>query len=176
MLAFDAYYRDLSHLGFEQRRIQNFDHPDSLDHELFARHLDTLRGGEPVDVPEYDFTTQTHTGRSTPVQPRRLVLVEGILLFAFAEIVERMGYSVFLDIPEGLRLQRRVERDVAERGRDPDDVRRQFAETVAPMHDEHVQPHRHRADRVIRAGEPYGRVAVEIVARLAPAVPAHQPG
>jgi uridine kinase len=141
VLGFDAYYRDLSHLPFAERSRQNYDHPDSLDHELFAHHLDQLRIGRDIEVPVYDFATHTVTGRFTRLEARPTVLVEGILLLTFAEIAERLDLTVFLDISEEIRLARRVRRDVVERGRDADDVRRQFAETVAPMHDLYVQGH-----------------------------------
>ena len=148
VLAYDAYYRDLSHLTFAERRRCNYDHPDSLDSELFLEHLDALRRGIAVDVPVYDFSTHTLSGRFERVEAARLLLVEGILLLALAEAVERLDYSVFLDVPEDVRLQRRIHRDMTERGRPEDHVRRQFAATVAPMHDAFVQPSRHRADRI----------------------------
>lgn len=148
VLAYDAYYRDLSHLPFAERRRCNYDHPDSLDSELFLEHLDALRRGIAVDVPVYDFSTHTLSGRFERVEAARLLLVEGILLLALAEAVERLDYSIFLDVPEDVRLQRRIHRDMTERGRPEDHVRQQFAATVAPMHDAFVQPSRHRADRI----------------------------
>ena len=148
VLAYDAYYRDLSRLPFAERRRCNYDHPDSLDSELFLEHLDALRRGIAVDVPVYDFSTHTLSGRFERVEAARLLLVEGILLLALAEAVERLDYSIFLDVPEDVRLQRRIHRDMTERGRPEDHVRQQFAATVAPMHDAFVQPSRHRADRI----------------------------
>lgn len=166
VLAFDAYYRDQGHLTAEERSRINYDHPDSLDHQLFADHLDELRAGRDVDVPVYDFATHTRTGHHRRIDARDVVLVEGILLFAFREITERLDVRVFIDVPHRIRLERRVLRDVAERGREPDDVRRQFAQTVAPMHDEFVQRHRHQATRVVRLGDPFGRVAEELAGEL----------
>ena len=154
VLAFDAYYRDLSHLPLWKRRTRNFDHPDSLDSALFVEHLDALRRGRVVDVPVYDYSTHTFSGHFQRVAPAPLLLVEGILLLAFSEVAERLDYSVFLDVPRDLRLQRRIERDIAERGRQPEHVERQFAATVAPMHDEFVQPHRHRADLIVTDPKP----------------------
>ena len=168
VLAFDAYYRDLSHLPFADRRRRNFDHPDSLDSELFLQHLDALKKGIDVDVPVYDFSTHTLSGRFERVAAARLLLVEGILLLAFEEVAARLDHSIFLDVPEDLRLQRRIQRDVAERGRPEDHVRRQFAATVAPMHDAYVQPSRHRADRIM-APLDSDSLADELVAVLAPA-------
>ena len=169
VLAYDAYYRDLSHLPLAERRRRNYDHPDSLDSELFLEHLDALRRGVGVDVPVYDFSTHTLSGRFERVAAAPVLLVEGILLLALAGAVERLDYSVFLDVPEDTRLQRRVHRDMTERGRPEDHVRRQFAATVAPMHDAYVQPSRHRADRILGTADP-DALADELIALLAPAM------
>ena len=171
VLAYDAYYRDLSHLPFAERRRRNYDHPDSLDSELFLEHLDALRRGISVDVPVYDFSTHTLSGRFERVEAARLLLVEVILLLTLAGAVERLDYSVFLDVPEDVRLQRRIHRDMTERGRPEDHVRRQFAATVAPMHDAYVQPSRHRADRIVGPADA-DSLADELVAMLAPATAA----
>ena len=171
VLAFDAYYRDLSHLPFDERRRGNFDHPDSLDRDLFLQHLDALKQGADVDVPVYDFSTHTMTGRLEHVAAAPLLLVEGILLLASEEVASRLDYSIFLDVPEDVRLRRRIQRDMSERGRPEDHVRRQFAATVAPMHDAFVQPNRHRADRIVAsAGD--DELADELMTMLAPAMAA----
>ena len=165
-LAFDAYYRDLSHLSMPERMQVNYDHPDSLDNELFASHLSDLRNGVSIEVPEYDFATHTRTGHTIPVEARDIVIVEGILLFSFPGIHELLDHAVFIDVPEPVRLERRIRRDVAERGRDADDVRRQFAQFVAPMHDEFVQPHRGAADRVVDVDEDLHAVADELIGEI----------
>ncbi|MXW96909.1 MAG: uridine kinase [Acidimicrobiaceae bacterium] len=175
VLAFDAYYRDLSHLSFAERRAGNFDHPDSLDGELFLQHLDALKQGIDVDVPVYDFSTHTMTGHFERVEAAPLLLVEGILLLAFEEVAERLDYSIFMDVPEDVRLHRRIHRDVTERGRPEDHVRRQFAATVAPMHDACVQPNRHRADRIVSPVD-VDQLAGELVAMLARVTVAAGPG
>ena len=171
VLAFDAYYRDLSHLPFDERRRGNFDHPDSLDSELFLQHLDALRHGIDVDVPVYDFSTHTHTGRFQRVEAAPLLLVEGILLLAFEDAAARLDYSIFMDVPEDVRLRRRIQRDMSERGRPEDHIRRQFAATVRPMHDAYVQPNRHRADRIV-GGADADDLADELMTMLAPAAAA----
>ena len=171
VLAFDAYYRDRSHLPFDERRRGNYDHPDSLDRDLFLQHLDALRQGIDVDVPVYDFATHTLSGRFQRVEAAPLLLVEGILLLAFEEVLERLDYSIFMDVPEDVRLQRRIHRDVTERGRPEDHVRRQFAATVAPMHDAYVQPSRQRADRIV-TGTASDELADELMTMLAPAMAA----
>ena len=173
VLAFDAYYPDLSHLPFADRRRRNFDHPDSLDSALFLQHLDALKQGIAVDVPVYDFSTHTLSGRFERVAAAPLLLVEGILLLAFEEVAARLDHSIFLDVPEDVRLQRRIQRDVAERGRPEDHVRRQFAATVAPMHDAYVQPSRHRADRIMApldSDSLADELADELMAMLVPAM------
>ncbi len=175
VLAFDAYYRDLSHLPFAERRRGNFDHPDSLDSDLFLQHLDALRHGIDVDVPVYDFSTHTLTGRFERVEAAPLLLVEGILLLAVEGVAERLDYSIFMDVPEDVRLQRRVHRDMTERGRPEDHVRRQFAATVAPMHDAFVQPSRHRADRIV-TGDVSDEFVGELMAVLAPGMAAAPAG
>ena len=168
VLAFDAYYRDLSHLPFAERRRSNYDHPDSLDSALFLEHLDALKQGINVDVPVYDFSTHTLSGRFERVEAAPLLLVEGILLLAFEEAAARLDYSIFLDVPEKVRLERRIRRDVEERGRPEDHVRRQFKATVAPMHDAYVQPSRHRADRIVVSLD-CDSLADELAPTLAPA-------
>ena len=167
VLNFDHYYRDLSHLTPDQRRDCNYDHPDALDHELFIGHLDRLSAGSGVEVPVYDFSTHTRTGSFEPVAAAPLAVVEGILLFAFPEVASRLDLTVFLDVPEPVRLQRRILRDTSERGRDPGGVRRQFEATVAPMHDAYVQPHRDKADLIFGPKVDYEAVVDELVARLA---------
>ena len=173
VLAFDAYYRDLSHLPFAERRRRNFDHPDSLDVEVFLQHIDALKQGIDADVPVYDFSTHALSGRFERVAAAPLLLVEGILLLAFEEVAERLDYSIFMDVPTDVRLRRRIRRDVTERGRPEDHVRRQFKATVTPMHDAYVQPSRHRADRILAAASvDADQLADELASMLAPAVPA----
>ena len=171
VLAFDAYYRDLSHLPFAERRARNFDHPDSLDSDLFLQHLDALKQGIDVDVPVYDFSTHTMTGGFERVEAAPLLLVEGILLLASEEVASRLDYSIFLDVPKDVRLQRRIHRDMTERGRPEDHVRRQFEATVAPMHDAYVQPNRHRAHRIVTVAATED-LAGELMTMLVPAMAA----
>lgn len=149
LLAFDTYYRDHGHLTPEQRAEVNYDHPDSLDIELFTAHLDALLAGQDIEAPVYDFATHTRPGETMYVEARNIVVVEGILLLAFEDIANRLSVRVFRDCPEALRFTRRLERDIAERGRTPESVTRQFKATVKPMHDLFVQPSAASADLVI---------------------------
>ncbi|NOX30021.1 MAG: uridine kinase [Actinobacteria bacterium] len=148
ILAFDAYYRDLSHLSMAERAGTNFDHPRSLDVELFCDHLDALRLGQSVGVPVYDFASHRRTGRFVVCEPRPIVVAEGILLLSEPTIRARLDLCVFLDVPQEVRYERRLARDTVERGREPADVYRQFHTSVVPMHDEFVQPHGLTADVV----------------------------
>jgi uridine kinase len=146
VLWFDEYYHDLAHLPVEQRAVVNYDHPDSLDEALLVDHLDGLLAGRPVDVPIYDFATHTRTGRTRRVEPRPVVVVDGILVLAIPELRRRLHLAVFVDAPTEVRLARRMDRDVRDRGRTTDSVRAQFDATVAPMHEAFVEPSAAHAD------------------------------
>ena len=154
VLWFDEYYHDLIHLDPDDRATVNYDHPDSLDSALLVEHLDSLLTGRAVEVPIYDFSTHTRTGSTRRVDPRSVVVVDGILVLAVPEVRDRIDLAVFVDAPEQVRLGRRLERDVRERGRTPESVRAQFAATVAPMHETHVVPSGEYADLLLDgAGE-----------------------
>lgn len=165
-LPFDEYYRDHGHLTPDERALVNYDHPDSLDHELFLVHLSDLAAGRPVEVPVYDFATHCRTDSTRRLDPGSVVVVDGILLFAVPGIRECLDLLVYVDVPGDVRLARRVERDVSERGRTEESVRAQFAATVAPMHELFVAPHRADADVVIRGEGDMGHVVDDLVQRL----------
>ncbi|MBC8195012.1 MAG: uridine kinase [Actinobacteria bacterium] len=165
-LAFDEYYRDHGHLTVEDRALVNYDHLDSLDDGLFLRHLDDLTAGRPVDVPVYDFATHCRTDQTRTLQPRPMVVADGILLFAIPGITDRLDLSVFVDAPEELRLARRIYRDVRERGRTAESVQAQFEATVAPSHRLFVQPFREGSDLVVTGEGDPRPVVDEILARL----------
>ncbi len=145
----DAYYRDLSHLPLEQRQGVNFDHPDSLENELLVAHLELLRQGFPVDIPVYDFAQFIRTDRQERIEPKPVILLEGILLLADATLRELIDFKIYVDTPDDLRFIRRLRRDVAERGRTLDFVVEQYLGTVRPMHLEFVEPSKRYADIVI---------------------------
>ena len=166
-LCFDSYYRPLTHLRKAERDLQNFDHPDSLDHELFIEHLDNLRCEIAVDEPIYDFANHDRLGRTRRVEPARIVLVDGILLLCWPEIRRRLDLSIFIDADESTRLARRIERDVSERGRTEQSVRWQFADTVGPMHERFVQPSAAHADRVFDGVGDLEAMASELAHELA---------
>ena len=161
-LQHDAYYRDLSHLPIEERRKVNFDHPNALENELLISHLRMLRAGEPVDLPVYDFVTYTRLPRTHRVNPRGVVLMEGLLLFADPQLRELMDIKVFVDADADLRLVRRLNRDIQERGRSYESVIGQYLSTVRPMHLEFIEPSKRYADVIIPRGG-FNEVALDMV-------------
>lgn len=151
-LIHDDYYKDITHLSLEERAKTNFDHPDSLDTALLISHVQELRAGRDVRVPCYDFATHARVGDKV-VMPNQIVLVEGILLFADPALVRLLDLKVFVDTDADLRLLRRMRRDLAERGRTPDDVAGQYVKTVRPMHQQFVEPSKDVADVILPAGK-----------------------
>lgn len=162
----DSYYRDLSHLPLEERARVNFDHPDALENELLVQHLRQLCAGQPAEVPIYDFTTHTRRPETRTVYPHRVILVEGILIFADKTLRDMMDVKIFVDTDADIRFIRRLQRDIAERGRTMESVIRQYLETVRPMHLEFVEPSKRYADVIIPEGG-FNTIAVEmVVARI----------
>lgn len=162
----DWYYRDLSHMQPAQRAEVNYDHPDSLEIDLFSEHLSLLASGRQIDAPVYDFATHTRSTETLTVEARQCVVTEGIHLLGIEAVRELGSLLVFIDVDAQTRLDRRVRRDVVERGRTEQSVRDQWAKTVAPMHDRFVQPSARFADRVVGADEDLDLVADELVERL----------
>jgi len=162
----DSYYRDLSHLPLAERAKLNFDHPDALETGLLVAHLRRLQAGEPIEVPLYNFATYQRTGKTRRVAPRRVVLVEGILIFADKELRDMMDVKLYVDTDADLRLIRRLQRDIRERERSLESVIHQYMETVRPMHLEFVEPSKRYADIIIPAGG-FNEAAIEmVVARI----------
>jgi uridine kinase len=148
----DWYYHDLSHLPAVERARWNFDHPDALDWELLLEQLGRLTAGEGIGPPVYDFTTHTRTGRSPDVGPAPLIVLEGILALHHDEVRESLDLGIFVSTAEPVRLARRLERDIRERGRTAESVQEQFDRTVRPMHRTYVEPTRAHA-RLVADGE-----------------------
>lgn len=140
VLYLDDYYKSLASLPMEERARVNFDHPDALDGDLIARHLLALRRGECVESPVYDFACHDRQAKTRWVSPAPVILVEGVLLFALPQLQPLMDYRVFVDAGEETRLQRRLRRDVQERGRTPESVQQQYRRTVQPMFRQYVEP------------------------------------
>ena len=158
----DSYYRDLSHLPFEQRCAVNFDHPDSVEFGLMTEHVLRLRGGEAVECPVYDFTQHTRRQETQHVEPQPAVLVEGILIFDHEPLRRLMDIKVFVDTEADVRFVRRLRRDLEKRGRTVQSVIQQYLETVRPMHLQFVEPAKRYADVIIPEGG-HNRVGVEMV-------------
>lgn len=166
VIPFDWYYRSFTKLSYEERCALNFDHPEALDGELLYQHLVALRGGEKIMTPRYDFSTHSRESKQELFEPTPLILVEGILTFAFPKIRELLDLKIFIYAPDDLRFERRMSRDIKERGRTPESVTQQWQETVAPMHNEFCGPSMAHADLVI-SGNSNGMLILEpLVARI----------
>jgi uridine kinase len=162
----DFYYKDRSHLPPEERLKINFDHPDALETGLLVQHLKELRAGHPVEVPVYDFTTHARTSQRQWVEPRLVILVEGILIFADNALRDMMDVKIYVDTDADIRFIRRLERDITERGRSMRSVIDQYLATVRPMHLEFVEPSKRYADVIIPEGG-FNPVALDmVVARI----------
>ena len=148
----DAYYRDQSHLPFEERTKINYDHPSALESSLLVHHLRELRAGNAVDIPIYDFARHTRSSETRRVEAAPVIVVEGILVFTVAELRAEMDVKIFVDTDPDIRLMRRIRRDLEQRGRTFQSVREQYYATVRPMHLEHVEPTKRWADLIIPEG------------------------
>ena len=154
ILPLDSYNRDHSDLSLADRAKINFDHPDAFEHDLYLKHLALLKQGEAVDIPVYDFSTHSRTTEVERIEPAELIIGEGHLLFVIPEVVREFELRIFISAPEELRLKRRLERDVRERGRTPESIRSQFASTVSPMHDKYIEPSSSLADLILDGSAP----------------------
>ncbi len=162
----DAYYKELNHLSLEEKAKVNFDHPNSIEFELLRKHLLSLAKGNPIERPIYDFKTHSRKNETIDIQPSRIVIVEGILLFAVPEIRELFDVKIFVDTDADEMLLRRIERDINERGRTFNCVKDQYLHTVKPMYLEFCEPSKRYADVIIpRGGE--NKIAINmIIAKL----------
>ena len=162
----DDYYKDLTHLSPEDRARVNFDHPDSIEFSLLTTHLDFLSSGREIAVPRYDFASHCRTTIQQILSPKPIVLVEGILLFADVQTSLRLQHKIFIDASEQVRFQRRLRRDIRERGRTPESVEWQFQSTVSPMHNLFVEPKKIIADRIVSGESPFEPTLLELVTAL----------
>lgn len=166
VLPLDCYYCDLADRPLEERARFNFDEPGALDHDLFLRHVRELKNGKEVARPVYNFATHTRTKSVQPMQPSRFVVVEGLFVLYWEDVRSLFDTKVFVDLPDEPCLQRRIIRDVRERGRTPESVRRQFAETVQPMAALHVHPTLAFADLVIAGDNPIQQSVEQVVTHI----------
>ena len=158
----DAYYRDLSHLPLEDRKRVNYDHPDAFDTDLLVHQLTRLAEGHSVDRPTYDYAAHTRAAATVRADPKHVILVDGILLFADARLRPLFDIKIYVDVAEDVRFIRRLQRDTSERGRSMEDVIRQYLATVRPMHLEFVEPSKRYADIIIPEGG-FNRIGIEMI-------------
>ncbi|MEZ4667050.1 MAG: uridine kinase [Anaerolineae bacterium] len=159
----DAYYKDIADIPLTQSGVRNFDHPDALDTALLIEHIRQLQSWQPVNIPVYDFKIHRRTSEILCVQPQPIILIEGILTLVEPGLRSLFDIKIFVDIDADIRLIRRLQRDIAERGRTMDSVIDQYLTTVRPMHLQFVEPSRRHADVIIPEGG-YNQVAIDMVA------------
>jgi uridine kinase len=162
----DSYYKDLTGLDRAQRDEVNFDHPNSLETELMIQHIASLRDLKPIQVPIYDFATDSRTGETFTVEPRNVILVEGILIFVDPDLRRIFDVKIFVDTDSDVRFIRRLTRDITERGRSTESVIHQYQTTVRPMHLEFVEPSKRYADVIIPEGGHNVAALDMVVARI----------
>lgn len=165
LVAHDAYYRDLKHLPFEERAQQNFDHPASLESELLIRHIKALTSGYSIDCPIYDFSNHIRREETLTITPKRIILVDGILIFYEKYLRKLMDIKLYVDTDDDVRLLRRLRRDINERDRSIEGVLDQYEKFVRPMHLEFVEPSKRYADIIIPHGGE-NQVALQMVNAL----------
>ncbi len=158
----DSYYRDRSHIPPAERESINYDHPDALETSLLVRHLEELCSGRAVEIPIYDFTTHTRKSATKTVYPKKVIIVEGILILVDEALRDLMDIKVFVDTDDDTRFIRRLQRDLSERGRTLESVIQQYMSTVKPMHMEFVEPSKRYADLLVPEGG-YNQVAVDVL-------------
>lgn len=161
-LPHDAYYIDLKYLPEDLKKIQNFDHPDSLETDLMVQHIQQLKQGEAVDIPVYDFSTHSRTENTKHINPQPVIIVEGILLFADQVLRDMFDVKIFVDTDPDIRFIRRLQRDIIERGRTTESVIQRYLSTVRPMHLEFVEPSKRYANVIIPEGG-LNEVAMDMV-------------
>jgi uridine kinase len=165
-LPHDAYYRDLDDLRPAQKSQINFDHPDSLETDLFIQHIQQLKASNPIELPVYDFALCKRTDRTIHIEPQRVIVVEGILIFAEPALRELFDVKIFVDTDPDIRFIRRLERDIVERGRTTENVIHQYMQTVRPMHLEFVEPSKRYADVIIPQGGLNEVAMAMVIARI----------
>lgn len=159
----DSYYRDQSALSFEERIKTNYDHPDAFDTALLLSHLEDLINGKPIDKPMYDFEKHTRKPESVRVNPTDIIILEGIMILVEPEIRNMLDIKIFVDTDADVRIVRRLQRDIKERGRTIDSVIEQYLGVVRPMHLQFIEPTKRYADLIIPEGG-YNKVAIDIMA------------
>ncbi|HEY7729199.1 MAG TPA: uridine kinase [Candidatus Eisenbacteria bacterium] len=158
----DSYYKDLQHIPLGERENRNFDHPDAFDRELLRSHMETLLSGREIDVPIYDMRSHTRLAEPRRVLPRRIVILDGLLILDDPALRQRMDIKIYVDADPDVRFIRRLKRDLTERGRTVDQIIRQYESTVRPMHLQFVEPSKRYADLIVPEGG-YNFVAIDLL-------------
>lgn len=166
----DSYYRAQSHVPMSERVVTNYDHPDSLEHELLAEHLRLLKSGEAVEVPEYDYTVHNRKEETSKVPSGQLILVEGILLLSNPVLRKQFDATLFVETPLDVCFARRLARDTVERGRTEESVVTQFENTVKPMYHRFIEPTKQHAQFVISGEQNQDRMMAELFHHLEPII------
>lgn len=148
----DAYYRDNSHMPLEERYKVNYDHPDSIEWELMSKEIRILKSGKAIDRPTYSYLTCTRLEETIPVAPKKILLIEGILIYTSPLICNELDMKIFLEVPADQRLTRIIQRDMESRGRTALEVIDRYYKTVRPMHEEFIEPSRQQADMLVMGG------------------------
>lgn len=142
----DSYYKDTSHLTFDERCALNFDHPDAIDFPLLYQHVNSLKNGENIEQPVYSFETHNRTKETVTVVPKRILIIEGILILNYPKLRSLFDLKIFIDADSNMRMERRVSRDISERGRTPEEVLNRYLNTLKPMHKQFIEPMKVHAD------------------------------
>ena len=166
VIPLDNYYRDQSHLTLDERVKQNYDHPDSLEFGLLLQHLELLKKGKSVDIPEYDFTVHTRKEKTLRVEPKELMIIEGILTLEYKNIRDLAELKLFVDTPDDIKFIRRLQRDIKERGRSVESVINQYLDTVRPMFIKYILPTKDYADIIIDGTQYNPTFTRELLERL----------
>ncbi len=152
LISMDSYYKHSPELTYEERVVRNYDHPDAFDLDMFIDHVRALKQGKTIVVPQYDFTAHLRSDQTVTVESSRIIILEGVLLFADPRLTELMDIKVFVDTDADVRIIRRIVRDVKKRGRSLDSVVAQYLGTVKPMHEQFVEPGKKIADIIVPEG------------------------
>ncbi|MBU0455894.1 MAG: uridine kinase [Pseudomonadota bacterium] len=158
----DSYYKDLGDMPFEERAKINYDHPNSVDHELLLNHLTALKAQENIKVPIYDFAMHSRKEETRKIGGHTIIILEGILLFVDQHLREMMDIRIFMDTPSDICLMRRIRRDIEERGRSIDSILTQYEQTVRPMYLQFIEPSKRYADIIVPRGG-FNRIAIEVI-------------
>lgn len=162
MLSHDYYYKSNSHLSFDERKKLNYDHPDAFDTDLLIEHLNKLKKGEVIYRPNYSFVTYLREEQTVEVVPKKVILLDGFLIFENKELRDMMDIKIFVDTDADIRFIRRLVRDVSDRGRTLESVIEQYTTTVKPMHEQFVEPSKKYADIIVPEGG-YNHVALNMI-------------